>query len=404
MPETYANAVTALRHPNDTKIVMLVLDGLGGLPVETGGPTELESARTPHLDDLAARGMTGLHLPVGPGITPGSGPGHLGIFGYDPLTYRIGRGALAAAGIGFDLQAGDVTARGNFCTVDKDGQVTDRRAGRIDTDTNRRLCEKLEQITLEGVEIFVRPIKQHRFLLVLRGEGLSPEINDTDSQQTGVPPREPAAKASGADATAAHLRNFVHQAGERLREESKANMVLLRGFADKPEWPSFEDRFGLRGIALAAYPMYKGLARLLGMETLPQADTVNEHIGQLRNRWADFDFFFLHVKDPDSYGEDGDFQGKVKAIEAVDDTLPALLKLKPDVLIVTGDHSTPAALKSHSWHPVPVVLSSPTCRPDTVTQFGERACMAGAMGARFPAIGLLPLALAHAQRLEKYGA
>lgn len=393
-----------LHRPNDSKIILLVLDGLGGLPREADGLTELEAARTPTLDALAAEGITGLHVPVGPGITPGSGPGHLGILGYDPLEFKIGRGALAAAGIDFDLQSGDLAARGNFCTVDENGEVTDRRAGRIDTDENKRLSGLLQQIRVDGVDVFVETIKDHRFLLVLRGSGLSDAIDDTDPQQTGRRPEIPSARTPEARETAKRLEHLVEQARSILQGESPANMILLRGFAGKPDWPQFAEVFGLRAAAIADYPMYRGLARLLGMQVLSRTDTSRDRIALIRDNLAHLDFFFVHVKTTDRAGEDGDFEAKVKAIEGADKVSAALREVSPDVLIVTGDHSTPASQRSHSWHPVPALLWSKHCRPDGVNRFGESACLAGAMGPRFPAKDLMPLALAHAGRLRKYGA
>lgn len=395
--------IRSLVERRESKIVLLVMDGLGGHP-SSGGRTELEAARTPNFDALAAEGITGLHLPVGSGITPGSGPGHLGLFGYDPLTYVIGRGALSAAGIGFELQEGDVAARGNFCTVDADGNVVDRRAGRIDTGKNRRLCEKLGAISIPGVKLFVQPIKEHRFLLVMRGEGLSDEIGDTDPQRTGTPPLKPHPRVDKAGRTAGIVETFVTKARNTLGDQNGANMVLLRGFAAAPAWPRFPDVFGVRSGAIAAYPMYRGLAKLLGMDVLPQAENIDEIFSLLKENFADFDFFFVHVKGVDSRGEDGDFESKVAAIEEVDGHVPDIRALDPDVVVVTGDHSTPSILRSHSWHPVPVLLWSEVCRPDDVTVFGERACVHGALGPRLPAVELMPLALANAQRLRKYGA
>lgn len=395
--------IRSLVERRESKIVLLVMDGLGGHP-SSGGRTELEAARTPNLDALAEEGITGLHLPVGSGITPGSGPGHLGLFGYDPLTYVIGRGALSAAGIGFELREGDVAARGNFCTVDADGNVVDRRAGRIDTEKNRRLCEKLGAISIPEVKLFVQPIKGHRFLLVMRGEGLSDQIGDTDPQRTGTPPLKPQAYADKAARTAGIVETFVMKACSALGDQNGANMVLLRGFAAAPAWPRFPDVFGVRSGAIAAYPMYRGLAKLLGMDVLPQAENIDEIFSLLKENFADFDFFFVHVKGVDSRGEDGDFESKVAAIEEVDGHIPDIRALDPDVVVVTGDHSTPSILRSHSWHPVPVLLWSEVCRPDDVTVFGERACVHGALGPRLPAVELMPLALANAQRLRKYGA
>jgi 2,3-bisphosphoglycerate-independent phosphoglycerate mutase len=396
--------IKRLAQPADTKIVMLVMDGLGGLPGEAGRGTALEAAATPHLDALAAEGVCGLHQPVAAGITPGSGPAHLALFGYDPLHYEVGRGVLAALGIGFDLQPGDVAARGNFCTLDDQGRVSDRRAGRIATELCRDLCGKLRDISLEGVRIFVEPVKEYRFLLVLRGENLRGDIADTDPQKVGAEPLPPEARSAEAQTTADTVARFLEAARERLADDHPANMVLLRGFSQRPQWPTMPEIFGLRPAAVAGYPMYRGVSRLLGMEVLETGAAVDEELATLLKNWHDYDFFYCHVKKTDSAGEDGDFDRKAALIEEVDRRLPHLLELKPDVLIVTGDHSTPAAMKSHSWHPVPVLLHSPTCRPDGVERFGERACMAGGLGPRFPATDLMALAMAHAGRLAKFGA
>ncbi|MEZ4617562.1 MAG: 2,3-bisphosphoglycerate-independent phosphoglycerate mutase [Caldilineaceae bacterium] len=393
-----------LRKPSQSKIVLLVMDGLGGLPQRVGGKTELETANTPHLDELATHGICGLQQPVATGITSGSGPGHLALFGYEPLTYQIGRGVLSALGIDFDLQPQDVAARGNFCTVDEEGLVTDRRAGRISSEKGKELCALLDEIELPGVELFVRPVEEYRFLLVLRGARLNAALTDTDPQRTGAEPLPPRATQVEAEPTADFVRQFLEAAQSRLADRHPANMVLLRGFAQRPDWPTISDAFGLHAAAIAAYPMYRGVARLLGMEPLRTAEEPAAKIDLLTKRWQDFDFFFVHVKRTDSAGEDGDFDRKVALIEEVDAQIPRLLDLKPDVVLVTGDHSTPAVLQAHSWHPVPVLLWSTHCRPDQVTSFGERPCIHGALGPRFPAAELMPLASANARRLEKFGA
>lgn len=396
--------IRKLVKPSDTKIVLLVLDGLGGLPLEPGGLTELESAATPNLDALAEEGICGLHQPVLPGITPGSGPSHLAVFGYDPLAYQVGRGALAAAGINFPMQPGDLAARGNFCTIDADGTVTDRRAGRISSETNAELCQRLREIQLADAELFVQTVKEYRFLLVLRGQGLSDQLADTDPQETGKKPLPPKTLSEEAERSAAVVSEFVDKARQVLKGLEPANMVLLRGFAEQPRWPSMSSVFGLRAAAIAAYPMYRGLARLIGMDILETGEKVAEEFDTLETHWKDFDFFYLHIKKIDSAGEDGDFQRKVNLIEAVDEWIPRLRALAPEVLVVTGDHSTPSAQAYHSWHPVPALLWSRFCRPDRVRTFGERACMSGGLGPRFPATDLMPLALANAGRLEKFGA
>ena len=390
--------------PNDTKIVLIVIDGLGGLPREKNGITELETARTPNLDLLASESICGLQQPVNTGITPGSGPGHLALFGYNPVKYQVGRGILAAHGIGFDLRPGDVAARGNFCTIDENGRVTDRRAERISTEKNQELCELLRNIKIPGVEMFVETVKEHRLLLVLRGQGLSGKIIDTDPQEIGKKPLDPKPLSSEAARTVELVGQFLNQVKNVLSDQSPANMVLLRGFSEKPNWPIMKESFGLKSTAVAAYPMYRGLAKLLGMDLLETGKTIQEEFNTLEKNWDKFDFFFLHVKGSDSAGEDGDFDRKVKIIEELDNEISRLKGLNPDVLIVTGDHSTPAVMKFHSWHPVPILIYSKFCRPDNVKSFGERACITGGLGPRFPAEDILPLALANAKRLEKFGA
>lgn len=398
------NFIQRLIKPADTKIVLLVIDGLGGLPREQDLLTELEAAKTPNLDTLATKSICGLQQPVGPGITPGSGPGHLALFGYDPIKYQVGRGVLSALGINFKLEAKDIAARGNFCTIDNNDNITDRRAGRIPTDKNIELCKLLRNINLPDVKIFIETVKEYRFLLVLRGEGLSGDLIDTDPQMIGRKPLEPKGLTSDAEKTVNLVRNFITQAKEVLKDQSPANMVLLRGFSKKPNWPTIKDVFGLNCAAIAAYPMYRGLAKLIGMDILETGQTVKEEFNTLTNNWNEYDYFYLHVKKTDSAGEDGDFDRKVAKIEEVDEQIPKLLDLNPDVIIITGDHSTPSLLKYHSWHPVPVLLWSKYCRTDKVKKFGERDCIIGGLGPRFPAVDLMPLALANAKRLEKFGA
>jgi len=398
------NFIQRLIKPADTKIVLLVIDGLGGLPWKQDLLTELEAAKTPNLDTLATKSICGLQQPVGPGITPGSGPGHLALFGYDPIKYQVGRGVLSALGINFKLEAKDIAARGNFCTTDNNDNITDRRAGRIPTDKNIALCKLLRNINLPDVKIFIETVKEYRFLLVLRGEGLSGNLIDTDPQMIGKKPLEPRGLTSEAEKTVNLVRNFVTKAKDVLKDQSPANMVLLRGFSKKPNWPTMKDIFGLNSAAIAAYPMYRGLAKLIGMDILETGQTVKEEFDTLTNNWNKYDYFYLHIKNSDSAGEDGDFDRKVEKIEEVDEQIPKLLDLNPDVIIITGDHSTPSLLKYHSWHPVPVLLYSKYCWTDKVKKFGERDCITGGLGPRFPAVDLMPLALANAKRLEKFGA
>jgi 2,3-bisphosphoglycerate-independent phosphoglycerate mutase len=396
--------ISSLVIPNTTKIVLLVLDGLGGVPLKPGGRTELGTARTPNLDALARDGVCGLHDPVGRGITPGSGPSHLALFGYNPLKYQIGRGVLEALGIGFELQDNDMAARGNFCTVDENGLITDRRAGRIPTEKGAELVQLLCSIELPDVEVLVEPVKNYRFVLVLRGQGLSGPLTETDPQQLGVAPLSVKALRADASRAASLFNQWIAAARALLASQEPANMVILRGLDKKPNLPSMSEIYGLQAAAIAAYPMYRGVSRLVEMEVLPVGDNVEEEMEILRSHWIDYDFFFVHVKGTDSAGEDGDFDRKVSIIEHVDSTLvPAIMQLEPDVLVVTGDHSTPALLRAHSWHPVPLLLYSRHCRSDAAKAFSERDCAGGALG-RFPATEILPLALANALRLMKFGA
>ncbi len=392
-----------LSHVSPSKIVFLVIDGVGGLPHPETGKTELESAKKPNLNRIARESLCGLIDPVSSGITPGSAPGHLGIFGYDPIKYGVGRGILEAMGIDLELKLKDVAARGNFCTIDNKGIITDRRAGRISTEKNAELCQTLNEININGVEILVTAVKEHRFVLILRGAGLSPELTDSDPQQVEFVAKKIEPLSPQAQKTAEIANEFVSQARKRLKDEPSANMVLMRGFSQHPDIPTLSEIYKLKPAAIAVYPMYRGLARLVGMEILPAGDSITTQLESLHQHYSNYDFFFVHFKATDSKGEDGNFEAKVHAIEEVDNALPNLLDLNPDVLVVTGDHSTPAVLAMHSWHPVPFMLHSRWCRPDSVIEFSERACLDGGMG-RFPAIEIMPLAMANALKLDKFGA
>lgn len=398
-----------LKEKSDSKIVMLVADGLGGLPIEPGGPTELEAANTPNLDRLAQKGASGSMIPIKPGITPGSGPGHLGLFGYDPIRYLIGRGALEATGIGFEVGPKDVAIRCNFCTLDDQGNITNRRGGasggsdRLGNDQMVLRVEKLRQVSVPGVEVFVEPVKEHRCVVVFRGEGLGGNVADTDPQRTGVPPLEPSADDYDSQRTAEIAGKFLAQAQQLLVDFTTANGLTMRGFSVKPDLPTYEEVYGVRAAAIAAYPMYRGLAQLVGMTTIGQPADLEEEIDVLAEVYGEYDFFFVHFKYTDSRGEDGDFQAKVQMIEQFDSIVPRVEALDPAVLVVTGDHSTPAALSSHSWHPVPTLLVADLCRPDACRKFGETEALQGGLG-HFEAVYLMPLALAHAGRLGKFGA
>ena len=385
-----------------TKIVMLVVDGLGGLPHPDTKKSELESAALPNLDRLAQQSSCGLTSPVGPGITPGSGPGHLALFGYDPVKYLIGRGILEALGIGVELNEGDVAARGNFCTVDSDGLVVDRRAGRLSSEESAPLVRLLNQTELDGIDLSVYPVREYRFVLVIRGQGVGADVSETDPQSVQVAPLKARALSDDSEITATAVNEFVASAHEALAGRDTANMVLLRGFSRIPRLPDMGEKYGLIPAAIAAYPMYRGIARLVGMEILDAGETFDHEIDALERNFGAHDFSFLHYKPADTAGEDADFETKVAALEQLDATIPRLLELDPDVLVVAGDHSTPSIMGSHSWHPVPLMVHSSLTKGDGVGEFSERGCAAGSIG-RVPATSVMMLALAHAGKLRKFG-
>jgi len=390
--------------PADTRIVMLIMDGLGGLPIEPGGKTELEAAHTPNLDALAARSALGFSSPAGPGIAVGSGPGHLAIFGFDPIEHEIGRGALETLGVDLDLGPDDIAARGNFCKVDENGILIDRRAGRLSTPEAIKLARMLNTIQIDGVQIHVEPVKEHRFAFVLRGKGLGAAIQDTDPLKDGLAPKTAVALDKPSEITADLVNRYIEKVKQLLVDEEQANMILLRGFDRLPVLPQYGDLFKLRAASIAVNGMYKGVSRLVGMQVLPvDGLTIDDEFTTLEQYWDQFDFFYIHIKQTDTHGEDGDFYRKVRVIEHVDTQIPRILALNPDVILITGDHSSPAILKSHSWHPVPALLYGKYVREDNIAEFGERACARGSLGV-MPAKDFLPLLLANAGRIAKYGA
>lgn len=388
----------------ESKIVLLVVDGIGDIPSENN-KTALQAASIPNLDRLASKSACGLTDPISCGITPGSGPAHLSLFGYDPIKYQIGRGVLEALGVGMELTSRDLACRGNFATLDNKGIITDRRAGRIATALNEKLCklmqDKINQIG--DVEIIIRPGKEHRFVVVFRGDGLDGALSDADPQKVGEKMKFAKPLNSKAKKSAETANEFIKQATEVLKEHHPANTVLLRGFAKHPGLPTMEELFKLTPAAIATYPMYKGLAKLVGMDVLKTGESLNDEFKTLRDNFSKYDFFYLHIKKTDSYGEDGNFEQKVKVVEEVDKYIPEVLALKPDVLVVTGDHSTPAIMKGHSWHPNPFMLFSKYIRVDEVEQFNEKECVKGELG-RFSAVDVLPLMMANALKLQKFGA
>ena len=386
----------------ESKIVLLVVDGLGGLPHPDTRLSELETANTPNLDAMARESACGLTTPVLPGVAPGSGPGHLSLFGYDPLKYIIGRGALEALGIDVELRPGDVAARGNFCTVDSSGNLSDRRAGRIPTHLSAPLCERLDGIELDGVQVDVFPVQDYRFVLRLRGEGLSEMISETDPQINGVPALEVRSLEPSARKTADLVNQFVAGAAQLLSEEERGNMVLLRGWAQMPSLPPMGDVYRLNPAGIAAYPMYRGLATVANMRIIPTGHTFGDEVETLKESYDSHDFFFIHYKPADAAGEDGDFDAKVKTLEDLDPYIPQIRALNPDVFMVAGDHSTPAIMAAHSWHPVPFMLHSQLTRGEGIPGFDERNCATGSVG-RIPATNIMLLAMAHAGKLTKYG-
>lgn len=397
--------ITPLIRSSRSKIVLLIMDGLGGLPVEAGGPTSLEAANTPVMDRLASEGALGQIIPVRPGVTPGSGPAHLALFGYDPLRYLVGRGVLEAAGVGMQVQPGDVAARGNLVTLDSDGKILDRRAARIPSEEARPLVDELKAISIPDVEFELRHLKEYRFALVMRGKQLHAEIADTDPQHVGAAPLAPEPRDKASRKAAGLFSQWIAAANQILAGQAKANGVTLRGFGTDPLLPKYPNIFGLKAACVAVYPMYRGVSKLVGMQVIDfEGEQPADEFSAVAGIWEEFDFIFVHIKKTDSMGEDGNFAGKQQVIQRVDQALPALLDLKPDVLVLTGDHSTPVRMRSHSWHPVPLLLWAPERGlPDQQTAFGERACALGGLGT-IPATHILPLALAHAGRLSKFGA
>jgi 2,3-bisphosphoglycerate-independent phosphoglycerate mutase len=404
MNDRYGSLISALAKETKTRIALLVMDGVGDCDNDGKG-TALQQARTPNLDALSARSALGLSVPVAPAVTPGSGPGHLGLFGYDPLVYIVGRGVLSALGIEFKLTPRDVAARLNFCTLDADGNVTDRRAGRIGDDENRRVLDKIRAglNPPEGVEVLFDTVAEHRALLVLRGDDLDENVGETDPQAVGVPPLDPTRPPYAASRTAAVYKTVAEQVRTILTDEPQANMILARGFARFPNWPTFAERFKLNPAAVAGYPMYRGVARLVGMPVVAQPTTAADICAETARALAGHTFVFAHFKYTDKTGEDGDLAGKIQRIEEMDAALPALLDAEPDVLLITGDHSTPPSLKAHSWHPVPVLMNAPHLRGGDGPGFDEITCRSGQLGT-LRAQELIPMAMAHAGKLEKFGA
>jgi 2,3-bisphosphoglycerate-independent phosphoglycerate mutase len=400
---------------NGSKIILFVIDGLGGLPLPKTGLTELETAHTPNLDRLASKGVTGMSTPIAPGVSPGSGVAHIALFGYNPFTYDVGRGAIAAYGVGLDMEEDDIAVRINFAGFNSAGAVVDRRAGRLPTEKNVELCRLLRQIKMNDVEIIIETVQDYRSVVIFRGEGLHPDLSDSDPQATGegVFPHRIVATKPRSKYSASVANTFIREANEIMRKEARDIVempngqhlgILTRGYANRPQLPAMQQLYGLDNTGvIASYPDYRGIARIVGMDVLYTGHDLEGEFDRLEEVFHNYDFIFFHVKGPDSAGEDGNFDEKVKSLEEIDKLMPRVEELSPDVIAITGDHSTPATYKGHSWHSVPFTLVSKWCRPDGVKMFCESECRHGILGL-FQATEVMLYALGNAGRIDIFRA
>ncbi len=405
------------------RILLIIFDGLGDRPVkELGSKTPLEAAPKANLDWFANNGMNGLLDPIGPGIRPGSDTSHLALFGYDPLEVYTGRGPFEAAGVGIELQRGDVAFRCNFASVDENRVLTDRRAGRIKDGTDK-LAESLDGMKLGRVKVLFRAGTEHRAVLVLRGKGLSPKVTDTDPHEEGqkIPeskPLEPKAKA-----TAKALNAFTRRAYDILSEhpvnkarvakgEAPANMVVARGAGIAPDLPPISEKLGVKAAGIAGVALIKGMFRAVGMDVLEvkgatgglDTDMVAKAEAALK-ALETYDLVVVNVKAADLCGHDGRSADKIKVIERIDQMMGHFkANLPPDVIFAfTADHSTPVAVMDHSGDPVPVTIYGDGIRVDEVPHFDERSAAHGSLG-RIRGRDLMPILLNQANRTEKFGA
>ena len=402
----YDKILPGIIKKTDSKILLIVMDGVGGLPHPETGKTELETAKTPFLDEMAEHSSCGLSIPVLSGITPGSGPGHIGLFGYDPVEVQIGRGVLECLGIGAPVEKDDIAIRGNFATISPEGIVTDRRAGRIATEENKKIVsiisEKIKEI--KGVKVSIYTVKEHRCAIVLKGSGLAPSVSENDPQKEGLPLKPITALDKPSEKTAEVLRELEDRVIEILKGvDTPAKGLLFRGISKLPDIKGFAEKYKLNAACIATYPMYKGVAKVVGMDVIDGLDTIEGEVDALKELYDKYNFFFLHIKKTDSYGEDGNFDAKVKIIEEADRYLSKIKGMKFGAIAVTGDHSTPALLKSHSWHPLPLMINSPYAIADDVKRFTERECAKGILGKVYSK-EIMYLLLAYSLKLDKFGA